>query len=127
MEPDPLPFIRPENSLLISIKKDKIVNMVVSKMQALPNIKTLKEDLEVLKFACMLVENKVSNKVYQDKINKKDIVILAYEKVFGGAINKDILSNQIDFLYNNENVEVVHWFFQFISYIKNWFMRKVVY
>jgi hypothetical protein len=125
MEADPLPFVRPENSLLLNAKKEKLTNMLVAKMQAIPNIKNLLGDLEVLKYACMIVENKVSRKSYADKINKKEIVIVAFEKIFG-QINKEVLASQIDFLYNNSQVEAVNMSKRILGYLKEWLLRKVV-
>jgi hypothetical protein len=125
MEADPLPFVRPENSLLLNVKKEKLTNMLVAKMQAIPNIKNLLGDLEVLKYACMIVENKVSRKSYADKINKKEIVIVAFEKIFG-QINKEVLASQIDFLYNNSQVEAVNMSKRILGYLKEWLLRKVV-
>jgi hypothetical protein len=125
MEADPLPFVRPENSLLLNVKKEKLTNMLVAKMQAIPSIKTLLGDLEVLKYACMIVENKISGKPYAEKINKKEIVIIAFEKIFG-QINKEILASQIDFLYNNSQVEAVNMSKRILGYLKEWLLRKVV-
>jgi len=120
-----IPYVRPENSLLVNVKKDKIINLLVTKLNALPNIKNLKDDLEVLKFACMIIENKVAGKPYEDKINKKEVVFLAYEKVFGASvINRATQEAQIDFLYNNEQITIIYWAYRIWSYIKSFFLKK---
>jgi len=120
-----IPYVRPENSLLVNVKKDKIINLLVTKLNALPNIKNLKDDLEVLKFACMIIENKVAGKPYEDKINKKEVVFMAYEKVFGtSVINRATQEAQIDFLYNNEQITIIYWAYRIWSYIKSFFLKK---
>jgi len=120
-----IPYVRPENSLLVNVKKDKIINLLVTKLNALPNIKNLKDDLEVLKFACMIIENKVAGKPYEDKINKKEVVYLAYEKVFGASVlNRATQEAQIDFLYNNEQITIIYWAYRIWSYIKSFFLKK---
>ena len=82
MENDPIPFVKPNNSLLIQIKKDKVVGILTLKLRAIQNLDLMKDSLELLKFACLIVENFLDGKKYKDKLVVKDIIFLAFEKVF---------------------------------------------
>ena len=62
MENDPIPFVKPNNSLLIQIKKDKVVGILIVKLRAIQNLDLMKDSLELLKFACLIVENFLDGK-----------------------------------------------------------------
>ncbi len=55
MENDPIPFVQPDNSLLVHQKRDKIVGILVLTIRGFNNFEILKESLELLKFACLIV------------------------------------------------------------------------
>ena len=46
MDNDPLPFVKPSNSLLIKIKQDKIVGILTLKLRTIQNLETMKDSLE---------------------------------------------------------------------------------
>ncbi len=79
IENDPLPFVKPCNSLLIKIKHDKI-GILTLKLRTIQNLELVKESLELLKFACLIVENLLNVKKSKDKLVVKDIIFLAFEK-----------------------------------------------
>ena len=122
MENDPVPFVKPDNSLLVHAKRDKIVGAVVIKIRAFQNYEVLKDSLELLKFACLIVENLLHNRTYKDKINVKDIIFLAFEKVFGN-FNKDAVSNQIQFLYDNNQILPSSTFKKTYNTVEHWLVR----
>lgn len=104
MESDPVPFVKPNNSLLVNVKRDKVVNILISKLSLIANAQQLKDDLEFLKYACLIVENLIYNKPYRDKLDVALIIIIAFEKIFT-HLNKDLLRTQIQFLYDNKQVK----------------------
>jgi len=122
MENDPIPFVKPDNSLLVHQKRDKIVGILVLKIRGFNNFEILKESLELLKFACLIVENLLHNRSYKDKIIVKDVIFLAFEKVFGN-FNKDAVSNQIQFLYDNNQVIPSPTSKKIYKTIEHWFVR----
>lgn len=122
MENDPLPFVKPDNSLLIHAKKDKIVGIVVHKIRTFNNYEILKESLELLKFACLIVENLLHNRSYKDKIIVKDVIFLAFEKIFGN-FNKETISNQIQFLYDNNQIIPSPTSKKIYNTIEHWIVR----
>lgn len=123
MENDPIPFVKPNNSLLIQIKKDKVVGILILKLRAIQNLDLMKDSLELLKFACLIVENFLDGKKYKDKLVVKDIIFLAFEKVFG-SFNRDNVSSQIQFLYDNEQIIASSISDKICGTIKHWLVRK---
>ena len=123
MENDPIPFVKPNNTLLIQIKRDKIVGILVLKLRAIQNLESMKDNLELLKFALLIVENLLNNKTYKDKLNVKDIIFLAFEKVFGN-FNKENVSNQIQFLYDNEQIIANTFSNKIYKTVEHWLVRK---
>jgi hypothetical protein len=125
MENDPLPFVKPCNSLLIKIKQDKIVNILTLKLRTIQNLELVKESLELLKFACLIVENLLNGKKYKDKIIVKDIIFLTFEKVFENTnFNRDNISNQIQFLYDNEQITPSTISNKIYKTVEHWLSRK---
>lgn len=122
MENDPLPFVKPDNSLLVHAKRDKIVGILVLKIRAFNNYEILKDNLELLKFACLIVENLLHNRSYKDKIIVKDVIFLAFEKIFGN-FNKEAISNQIQFLYDNNQIIPSSSSKKIYNTIEHWFVR----
>ena len=65
MENDPLPYVKASNTLLIKIKQDKIIGILVLKLRAIQNLESMKDNnLELLKYALLIVENLLNNKTY---------------------------------------------------------------
>ena len=123
MENDPLPYVKASNTLLIKIKQDKIIGILVLKLRAIQNLESMKDNLELLKFALLIVENLLFNKTYKDKLNVKDIIFLAFEKVFGN-FNKENVSNQIQFLYDNEQIVPNTLSNKIYKTLEHWIVRK---
>jgi len=122
MENDPLPFVKPDNTLLVHQKRDKIVGILVIKIRAFNNYEILKDSLELLKFACLIVENLLHNRSYKDKIIVKDVIFLAFEKVFGN-FNKEAISHQIQFLCDNNQIVPSPISKKIYNTIEHWFVR----
>ena len=123
MENDPLPFVKPSNTLLIQIKKDKIVGVLTFKLRSIQNLDLMKDSLELLKFSCMIVENLLHNRKYKDKIIVKDVIFLAFEKVFGN-FSRENIANQIQFLYDNEQILPSTVYDKIFRTAEHWLVRK---
>lgn len=114
-----LSFVKPKNKLKSKAFKSELVNEIIKRMSEFENHATLRGDPELLKFVCELVENGV-----KDKINKKELVLDVYIKVFSLNENeKTSIGAQIDFLCDNNLIEKVHKVKKkskiFINYIKS--------
>ena len=123
MKNDPLPYVKASNTLLIKIKQDKIIGILVLKLRAIQNLESMKDNLELLKFALLIVENLLTNRTYKDKLNIKDLIFLAFEKVFGN-FSKDNFSNNIQFLYDNEQIIANTLSNKIYKTLEHWIVRK---
>lgn len=121
----PAPYIQPKNSLNRTLQKAEIVDKIVKRVQALPDFRNFKDDLETLLFICLLCEHLVNNKKNKEKIDKKEIVINAYEKVFGNSLNKDLICKNIDFLHENKRIKKVSISAMICGTLSEWFNRKI--
>ena len=121
----PAPYIQPKNSLNRSIQKAEIVDKIIKRVQSMPDFKNYKDDLEVLLFVCMLVEHLVINKKNKEKMDKKDIVVSAYTKLFGQNVNIETISKNIDFLFENKRIKKVSFISIVCGTISEWFNRKI--
>ncbi len=122
MESDPAPFVKPNNTVLIQIKKEKITLALTVKLSAIQNIRGLKNDLELLKYACSIVENLIHNRKYKDQIDVKEIVIEVLEKLTG-AIDKQVTKNSIQFLYDNKQILPSGRLIKLYGTFEHWFVR----
>ena len=124
MENDPIPFVKPNNSLKIQIKKDKIVGVLVLKIRVIKNYESQKESLEFIKYICLIVENLLNKRSYKDKLTPKDLIISAFEIVFQNNFNKEKLSSDIQFLYDHEQIVPSSIFDKFYGTVEHWLVRK---
>ena len=124
MENDPIPFVKPNNTLLIQIKRDKIVGILVLKLRAIQNLETMKDSLELLKFSLLIVENLLNNRTYKEKLNIKDLIFLAFEKVFANNFNRDSVANNIQFLYDNQQILPNTLSNKIYKTLEHWIVRK---
>jgi len=64
-------------------------------------------------------------KTYKDKLVVKDIIFLAFEKVFGhNNFSRDNISNQIQFLYDNEQIIPSTISSKIYKTVEHWLVRK---
>lgn len=122
----PVPYIQPKNGLNRTLHKAEIVEKIIKRVQALPDFRSYKDDLETLLFVCLLVEHLVINKKNKEKMDKKDIVLTAYEKIYGNNnVNKDLLSKNIEFLFENKRIKKVSISSMICGTLSEWFLRKI--
>lgn len=124
MENDPIPFVKPNNSLKIQIKKDKIVGVLVLKIRVIKNYELQKESLEFIKYICLIVENLLNGRSYKDKLTPKDLIISAFEIVFQNNFNREKLSSDIQFLYDNEQIIPSSTLNKIYGTVEHWLVRK---
>jgi hypothetical protein len=101
-------FIQPKNSFLEEITKSNIIDALATKIIAIPEFKKFKLDIELLKLICNLIEYQIKPSSKQkNKIDKKQIVLLAYEKAFGflTVVEKEVIDKNIQFLFENKKIK----------------------
>ncbi len=119
-----LSFVKPKNKLKSKIFKSDLCNEIVKRILEFENHLSLRNDPELLKFICDLVENGVKKTDEKNKVDKKELVLEIYCKVFCLNENeKKHISDQIEFLCDNELIVKVHSVKKnskiFINYIKS--------
>ena len=76
-------YIMPKNSLAKDIQIQKLVVKIMEKVTDIPFHTEYKNNMELLKMVCVMIEHAIDNKDKQHKIYKKDIVFQVYNRVFG--------------------------------------------
>jgi len=99
--------------------------MVCSKIQLIPNFQSLKEDVELILYACNTLENYHVD-ISANKIDKKSLVVVAFAELF--ALTEDekiILSNTIQFLFDHARIKQVKKIVVLGNRITSWFYKKL--
>ena len=121
-------YITPKNSLSKDIKISRIVESISAKILEIPNIKTLHLNLEILKMICIMIEHSIDNKKEKSKIDKKNICMQIYAKVFG-ALNGDILKGieaNIQYLWENDMIKKKKIWSIVKHSVMDWINRKIL-
>jgi hypothetical protein len=89
MDIDSLAFIQQTSTLHNHIIEGRIINMVVSELQSIPELKSLKMSLDLLLHVALLLENMTAdnNLVGRPKGYKAEMAIKIFEKL--GFINRE--------------------------------------
>ena len=119
-----LSFVKPKNKLKSKIFKCDLCNEIVRRVLEFENHLSLRNDPELLKFVCDLVENGVKKTDDKNKVDKKELMLEIYSKIFNINENeKKHISDQIEFLCDNELITKVFNVKKngklFINYIKS--------
>lgn len=98
-------FIGPKGHLLESVKKDKAMQFICDIITKYPNYAGLKNHLDLLRIVVNFIENLIINK--KDNINKLDLAIDIYKKVFNPLQPNEIelLKANIEFLNRNRLIK----------------------
>lgn len=107
-------LIKTKNKLKRDQYKNEIKKIICEKVREIENLGSLKFDNELLRFVCNCVENSLKQKYEKkEKTDKKQLVIEIYHNIFGlNDDEKNKLSNNIDFIIENNLVENVNLFYK---------------
>ena len=98
--------------------------MVVSKIQSLPNYETLKNDVELVLFACNVLEN-AHKDLKGTKLNKRQLIVLVFAEIFNlDDQEKLTVSNTVQFLFDHSKIKQVKIVLVVGNVIINWFLKK---
>jgi hypothetical protein len=101
-------YINPKNSLAKSGKIFTLVNKICEKISELPNYQDMRNNLELIKMCCIIVEHEIDNsKVKANlKIDKTDILYQVWSKIFHNITPNDlkILAGHITYLWENNQI-----------------------
>ena len=98
--------------------------MVVCKIQSLPNYQTLKGDVELILYACNTLEN-CHVDLKAAKINKRQLVVAVFSELFNlNDEEKLTLSNTVQFLFDHGKIKQIKQLYVVGNVIKNWIIKK---
>ena len=98
--------------------------MVVCKIQSLPNYQTLKGDVELILYACNTLEN-CHVDLKAAKINKRQLVVAVFSELFNlNDEEKLTLSNTVQFLFGHGKIKQIKQLYVVGNVIKNWIIKK---
>ena len=98
--------------------------MVVCKIQSLPNYQTLKGDVELVLYACNVLEN-CHLDLKCAKTNKRQLIVSIFGELFNlNDEEKLLLSNTVQFLYDNRKIKQVKQLYVVANAFKNWLIKK---
>jgi hypothetical protein len=110
-------------NILIDWKKAEIKNKIISRVNELNiPISQYKTDNEFLTLICNLIEYLT---VKKDCINKKDLVILIYNELYGlTAEETETLKSNIDIIHLQKKIRKVSWWKLFKCGVFEYFKKK---
>ena len=98
--------------------------MVICKVQSLPNYQTLKNDVELILYACNTLEN-CHVDLKASKINKRQLIVSIFGELFNlNDEEKLTVSNTIQFLFDHGKIKQVKQVLVVANTIKNWIIKK---
>ena len=98
--------------------------MVVCKIQSLPNYQTLKGDVELILYACNTLEN-CHVDLKAAKINKRQLIVAVFSELFNlNDEEKLTLSNTVQFLFDHGKIKQIKQLYVVGNVIKNWIIKK---
>jgi hypothetical protein len=105
-----LSYVKPKNKLKRDQYNNELKKQIIQKMKEFDNLGSLKFDNELLKFVCSCLENSLKPKYEKkQKTDKKALVIEIFNDLFNlNEDEKKKLSNNIDFLIENELVQKIN-------------------
>jgi len=90
-----------KNSAKHVMLKNEIIDFIIKEIQKIPNYQEMKNNLELVRFICNMLENLIVNN--DENIDKKQTVIdiLTQLFFFNTGTDKTSIENQIQFLFDN--------------------------
>lgn len=109
-----LNFVKFKHGLKQKNKVDGLVLKIVEKIKGDVSLTNeLKNNIEMLKLICTLIENTVNNKKNKDKINKLNICHEIYQKLYNNGLTKaelDVITTNVEFLLDTKQIKVYNIF-----------------
>ena len=122
--PDVSNIIVPKNDLLANIKFNKLVEFIMKEIQNIPEHQQFKNDLELIKLICNIIENKVIKK---DDVNKKSAVVEGFKRAFNLSDNEiKNIDTFIEFLHKNKKIKKLSCLKKYIIPTGKFFLKLVI-
>lgn len=122
--PDVSNIIVPKNELLANIKFNKLVEYIVKEIQNIPEHQQFRNDLELIKLICNIIENKV---VKKDEVDKKAAVVEGLKRAFNLADSElKNIDTFIEFLHKNKKIKKLSCLKKYIIPTGKFFLKLVI-
>ena len=119
-----IPDIYFENKLEEHSIYHQLIEMIANKIIKIPNFINLKNEIELVKTVCNIIENSIKsgNRKRSNPIDKKKLVIDVFQRVYNiNDLEKITLGSMIDFLFNNKHINK----FSYPKLIFNFFSKFI--
>jgi hypothetical protein len=117
-----LSYLKTQNSLRKTEKKNKIRKIVVNRVKQIDNYQSLKDEQEILLFCCNSIENLVKTKY---GIDKKELVVEIMTNLFNLNVQEqETLRQTIQFLFDNLLIKLVPKTEKLKYFVISWIKRK---
>ena len=117
--------IKFKNSLKNFVSENNIVLKICQKMNAVPNVQTLKYDLELIKYIANVVENELTKHTEDEK---KDVIVKVLKNLFLSQPYSDLetvtILNQITYLIKNKQIKKVSYRKYIYKTIGQWICKR---
>ena len=126
---DELNYIKPKNSLRRREKQEKIRRMIKQRITAINSYQALRQNNTINEELVLMVANSVENLVKKKyQIDKKSFVVEILDDIFNGLnqVEKDNISNVVQFLFDNLLIQSVPVVDKLAYYALGWMKRKLL-
>lgn len=124
-----LNYIKPKNSLRRREKQEKIRRMIKQRITAINSYQALRQNNTINEELVLMVANSVENLVKKKyQIDKKSFVVEILDDIFNGLnqVEKDNISNVVQFLFDNLLIQSVPVVEKLSYYALGWMKRKLL-
>ena len=117
-----------KNSLELFNKTETFIISAVTKISAIPNVATLKLDIELTCYICNIIENEITSSKKKKDTDKKVIFFRIIQEIFTSLNEqeKKILADQIEYLLENNKIKKVDAVALWFKSVGNWIKSKFV-
>jgi hypothetical protein len=117
-----------KNSLELFNKTETFIISAVAKIAAIPNVATLKLDIELTSYVCNIIENEIVSSKSKNKTDKKKIFFRIKQEIFTSLNEqeKKILGEQIEYLLENGKIKKIDPVATWFKSVGLWIKKKIV-
>lgn len=120
-------YAQPKNSLAKDVKVKTLVEKIVQKVADIPQYKEYKNNVELLKMVCCIVEHEIDNRKAKAKLDKKDIVFQVYTRCWTlTPVDLKDLEANIQYLWENGQIKRPKFFKVIVANVCDWFNRRIL-
>jgi len=109
-------------------KTETFIISAVAKIAAIPNVATLKLDIELTSYICDIIENEIVSSKSKNKTDKKKIFFRIIQEIFTSLNEqeKKILGEQIEYLLENGKIKKIDPVATWFKSVGLWIKKKIV-